>query len=82
MGKITTQIRTQYIKTCVFYAAAKTIIRLGVGHTHTSFCLAHIRFLSFYSCILVTGKGVLLQTVKTLMKCRMMRHFIRVFTVC
>ena len=29
-----------------------------------------------------TPKRVLLQTVKTQMKCRIMRHFIRVYPVC
>ena len=29
-----------------------------------------------------TPKWVLLQTVKTQMKCRIMRHFIRIYTVC
>ena len=33
-------------------------------------------------CTWETPKRVLLQTVKTPMKCRIMRHFIRVYTVC
>ena len=33
-------------------------------------------------CIWETPKWVLLQIVKTQMKCRTMRHFIRVYTVC
>ena len=33
-------------------------------------------------CIQETPKLVLLPTVKTQMKCRIMRHFIRVYTVC
>ena len=33
-------------------------------------------------CILETPKRVLLQIVKTLMKCSIMLHFIRVCTVC
>ena len=33
-------------------------------------------------CILVTPKCVLWQTVKTQMKCCIMQHFIRVYTVC
>ena len=33
-------------------------------------------------CILEATKRVLLQTVKTQMKCRILRHFIRVYTVC
>ena len=33
-------------------------------------------------CIVETPKRVLLQTVNTQMKCSMMLHFIRVYTVC
>ena len=36
---------------------------------------------SLILCILETPKGVLWQTVKTLMKCSIMLHFIRVFIV-
>ena len=33
-------------------------------------------------CIGETPKWVLLETVKTQMKCHILRHFIRVYTVC
>ena len=33
-------------------------------------------------CIRETPKQVLLQTVKTRMKCHILQHFIRVYTVC
>ena len=33
-------------------------------------------------CVLETPKRVLLQTVKTQIKCSIMLHFIRVYTVC
>ena len=45
--------------------------------------------LVFHLCLMLnpfvygeTPKWVLLQTVKTQMKCRIMRHFIRVYIVC
>ena len=38
--------------------------------------------LSLTLCIRETPKRVFLQTVKTQMKCRIIRHFIRVYTVC
>ena len=41
-----------------------------------------ISFSFFTLFILDTGKQVLLQTVKTQMKCRIRRHFIRVSSVC
>ena len=45
----------------------------------------HARFINMLSlalCIRETPNQVLLQTVKTQMKCRVMLHFIRVYTVC
>ena len=38
--------------------------------------------MSLALCIQETPKGVLFQTVKTQVKCCIMQHFIRVFTVC
>ena len=40
------------------------------------------RKLEFTLCIRETPKRVLLQAMKTLMKCSIMLHFIRVYTVC
>ena len=47
-----------------------------------SYSRAPISMNSSTLCTRETPKRVLLQTVKTQMKCRIMRHFIRVYMVC
>ena len=52
---------------------------LWIVFSHVNVLLAHL-VLTF--CIRKAPQWVLLQIVKTQMKCRIMRHFIRVYTVC
>ena len=64
----------------LFLSKCNLIVKLKAS---VSFCIWTFgHFTALALCMGGTPKRVLLQTVKTQMKCRIMRHFIRVNTVC
>ena len=71
---------------CLLYRLPKNISRRQSRRHFVMSGEKRVKFLYKFNpltlCILETPKRVLLQTVKTQMKCPIKLHFIRVYTVC